>query len=273
MGTLGALVAGNLVVSLLDSIGWRFTILILGGLGLLIVWLILFNLPSYTKLADQELLNLEILKRVFKNKIVYIYGILGLGFFSSLTVFADLWGTLYLTKRYSIMRADAASAAMTMYIGLALGSLLLPWYFEKKDRIFIGIKLCAITLLGLFLGFMLTPELPLAAAKIILFLMGIFSGAIMMSFTGASLETTKETSGLTLSIVNTFNMFGGAILNQMIGGLLEHFWDGKLDEAAVPQYSTPMFNQSFFIVLGSLFVISLLIALHLKKGKHVKKHV
>lgn len=271
MGTLGALVTGNLVVSLIDLIGWRLTILSLGGLGALIVVLIVSNLPSYTKPKDQELFNLEVLKQVFKNKIVYIYGILGLGFFSCLTVFADLWSTAYIVKRYGVTRGDAASAAMTMYIGLALGSLLLPWYFEKKDKIFTGIKLCSFILSGLFFGFILIPNLSFAAAKILMFLIGVFSGAIMMSFTGASLETTKETSGLTISIVNTFNMFGGAILNQLVGILLDFFWDGTLDESAVPQYSTEMFNKSFLIILGSLFVICCLIALQLTNTRNVKK--
>lgn len=269
MGTLGALISGNLVVSLLESIGWRLTILALGGLGLLIVILIMSNLPSYTKPANQEPFNFDILKKVFQNKIVYVYGLLGLGFFSSLTVFADLWGTAYLTKRYGVMRADAASAAMTMYIGLAIGSLVLPWYFEKKNKIFTGIKLSAVVLISLFFSFMLIPDLSFAVAKIILFLLGLFSGAIMMSFTGAALETTKETSGLTISIVNAFNMFGGAILNQMVGKLLENYWDGAMLDG-VPQYSIEMFDKSFVIVLGVLFVICLLIALQLKQGSHVK---
>lgn len=270
MGTLGALVTGNLVVSLLDTIGWRNTILALGMLGLLIVILIIFNLPSYTKPTDQELFNWAILKNVFKNKIVYIYGILGLGFFSSLTVFADLWGTAYLAKRYGVGRADAASAAMTMYMGLALGSLLLPWFFEKKNRIFFGLQLCAFIVVGLFFGFMLIPDLSFAGAKILMFLLGVFSGAIMLSFTGASLETTKETSGLTISIVNAFNMFGGAILNQIVGVLLDYFWDGALDESSVPQYSAEMFNKAFLIILGSLFVICFLITLTFNK-KHLSK--
>lgn len=270
MGTMGALVAGNLVVSLLESIGWRATILTLGGLGLLIVVLIASNLPSYTKSAEKEPFNLVALKKVFQNKIVYIYGILGLGFFSSLTAFADLWGTVYIVKRFGVMRADAASAAMTMYIGLAIGSLVLPWYFEKKNRLFLGIKLCAVILSALFATLMLLPDLSFAMAKVVLFLLGLFSGAIMMSFTGAALETTKETSGLTISIVNAFNMFGGAILNQMVGSLLEHYWDGAMSEG-IPQYSIQMFDRSFLIVLGSLFAVCLLIALQLKQPVTVKK--
>lgn len=269
MGTFGALIAGNLVVSLLDAIGWRLTILALGGLGIFIVVLLFTNLPSYTKPAHQELFDTNALKKVFKQKSVYIYGMLGLGFFSSLTVFADLWGTAYLQKRYGVVRADAASAAMSMYIGLAIGSLVLPWYFEKKNKIFTGIKLSAFILMGLLFCFILIPELPFAAAKIILFTMGLFSGAVMLSFTGAALETTKETSGLTISIVNAFNMFGGAILNQIVGKLLEFHWEGEM-VGGVPQYSIEMFDKSFLIVLGVLFVICLLIALSLKQSLIVK---
>lgn len=272
MGTLGALVSGNLVVSILDVMGWRLTILSIGALGFLIVFFIWTNLPGYTKPADQELFNLDVLKAVFKNKIVYVYGILGLGFFSSLTVFADLWGTAYLAKRYGVPRSDAAAAAMSMYIGLAIGSLLLPWYFAKKNRVFTGIKVCATALAALLFALVSFPELPFVGAKIVLLLMGLFSGAIMLSFTGASLETTKETSGLTISIINTFNMFGGAILNQLVGILLDYFWDGSFDESRVPQYSSEIFDKAFIMVLGTLFALCFMIAMQLRKGKYVKKH-
>lgn len=271
LGTMGALVADQIVIPLLDAIGWRLCILTLGGLGAFILVLIYYNLPSHTKSEVQEKFDFELLKAVFKNKIVYVFGILGLGFFSSLTVIADLWGPIYLTERFpGLLKGDAASAAMNMYIGLAIGSLVLPWYFEKKNRLFLGIKLCAIILSGLFATLMLMPDLSFAMAKIVLFLLGLFSGAIMMSFTGAALETTKETSGLTISIVNAFNMFGGAILNQLVGALLEHYWDGSMSEG-IPQYSIEMFDQSFLIVLGSLFALCLLIALQLKHPSPVKK--
>lgn len=271
MGTLGALVTGNVVVSLLESIGWRSTILTLGSLGILIIVLIATNLPGYTRSPDAESFNVRILAKVFKQKIVYVYGILGLGLFSSLTVFADVWGTAYLINRYGVSRADAASAAMTMYIGLALGSLILPWYFEKRNRIFIGLKLCSSVLLIVFFAFILIPEINFAVAKIMLCLLGLFSGAIMLSFTGASMETTKETSGLTISIVNAFNMFGGAILNQIVGALLMYFWDGSLDNAAVPQYSVDMYNRALTLCLGGVFFLCFVIAMQIKQPKIVKK--
>lgn len=273
MGTLGALLSANIVVSLLDVIGWRLSILSIGAVGLLIVILILTNLPKHsTPEHAEKLLSWDKMRPVFKNKHVYIYGILGLGFFASLTVFADLWGTLYLMKRYGISRADAASASMTMYIGLALGSIALPWYFSAKNKVFNGAKLCATAFIILLPLFIFIPNLPLFAAEILLCLMGIFAGGVMLTFSGAAFFTTKETSGLTLSIINTFNMFGSALLNQAVGFSLDFLWDGSLDTNSVRQYSLEAFNTTFLIVLGSLFLVSFLLAMRLRKGKYVKKN-
>ncbi|MCP5322523.1 MAG: MFS transporter [Candidatus Paracaedibacteraceae bacterium] len=274
MGTLGALTSGNLVVILLDDHGWRYTILILGLLGILIIGLILFNIPKQINHSHKEFLNLETLKKVFKNKTVYAYGILGLGFFASLTAFTDLWGTAYLAKRYGIERSEAAAASMMMYIGLSIGSILLPWYFEKKNRLLVGFKLCMFVLTALFLAFILLPNLSFAGIKIIMFFMGMLSGSIMMVFTGAALHTTQETSGMTISIINTFNMFGGGILNQIIGISLYCFWDGTLNSSSVPQYSIQMFNKSFLFTFGSLFFICCMIALSLssKMSKKQRKN-
>lgn len=272
LGTLGALMSGSIVVSLLDVIGWRLAVLATGVAGLLIVILLLTNLPKHTApQTSGALIDWQTLKPVFKNRSLYVYGILGLGFFASLTVFADLWGTLYLMKRYGINRSTAATASMTMYIGLAIGSIALPWYFSAKQKLFTGLRLCASALLILLPLFILTPNLPLFAAQAILCLMGIFAGGVMLAFSGASFFTTRETSGLTLSIINTFNMFGSALLNQAVGGTLDWLWDGSLSAQAVRQYNIEAFNQTFLIILGALFLVSFTLAMRLRKPKYVKK--
>ncbi len=271
MGTFGALLTGNIVVSLIEEFGWRYAILLIGVLGLLVTFMLFFNIPSQKKTEKKKLLDADLLKKVFSNRIVYIYGILGLGFFSSLSVFADLWGTAYLVKRFGIDRTEAAGTSMMLYIGLSLGSLVLPWYFEKKNRLFWGVKLCAVSLLALFSALLFLPALSFGIAKILLLCLGFFSGAIMLSFTGAALETSIETSGLTISLVNMFNMFGGAILNQCIGLVMDAQWNGVKDAAGVPQYTLTDFNTAFSSVLGALFVGCFILSLFVTKRKQKKE--
>lgn len=266
MGTFGALLTGNIVVSLIEEFGWRNAILMIGVLGLLVAALLFFNIPKQSTRKQKTLLDTVLFKKVFGNKIVYIYGILGLGFFASLSVFADLWGTAYLVKRFGVDRSEAAGTSMILYMGLALGSLVLPWYFEKKNRLFWGVKLCAFSLLVLFSTLLFVPALSFGLAKILLFSLGFFSGAIMLSFTGAALEATVETSGLTISLVNMFNMFGGAILNQLIGRVMDSLWDGTKDMTGVPQYTLFEFNEALSLVLGSLFVGCFILSLFLRRS-------
>lgn len=273
MGTFGALITGNLVVNMIEMFSWRITSALLTVAAVPILILILHSIPRTPASTDHTtILDRRSLKEVFSNKFVYIFGILGLGLFASLNVFTDLWGTAYLVKRFTVSRTDAAAASMLMYIGLALGSLLLPWYFATKKRVFWGIRLCSTSILILFSSLMFFETASFLVIKLFLFFIGVFSGGIMLVFSGAALWTKKETSGLTISVINTFNMLGGAILNQTVGFILNYTWSGEVDTASVPQYSLSAKNNALIWVLGTVFVLTLIFGWYTPKSKVVKKY-
>lgn len=80
----------------------------------------------------------------------------------------------------------------------------------------------------------------------------------MMCFAGATLYTTPDNSGLTIGVVNTLNMLGGAILQQAIGTGLDFQWKGYVDADGIRQYTTSQFvaSLSLLILIIGLCVIS-----------------
>lgn len=255
-GTVGALTAGKPLVILLDSIGWRPTVLYSGLLGLPLVLMAIFLLPGKQQDNSQHQISWretgpKILE-IIKNRRIMLYAFLAIGLYTPLSALADLWGTAFLMQKFSLPRADAAQTTMMMYLGMAAGSLCLPWLCEKYNILDRGIQVCGFALLILFTLILFGPTVNLSTLVVMLLGLGFFCGAEMMCFTGAVQHTTPQTSGITLGVVNTMNMLGGAILQQVIGFGLDWQWQGLLDEYDIRMYSTQEF---VFALTALLFVM------------------
>lgn len=254
-GTIGALTAGRPQVWLIDSIGWRSTVFTTAYLGLAIFVLVLLMLrlplePKEEQIAPKLLPSLQQIKHIISNRQIMIYALLAIGLYAPLSVLADLWGTAFLMQKYGLERAHAAQTSMMMYLGLALGSLILPWVCEKYGILNKAIKLCGLAILIAFAFILFGPQVSIIFLSIVLVGLGFFCGAEMMCFTGAVHYTTKENSGMTIGVVNTLNMLGGALLQQGIGWLLDKQWQGSLDAHGVRIYSA----QEFVVALSLLLI-------------------
>lgn len=281
LGTVGALTAGKPQVWLLDLVGWRSTVWFTALFGIVIwclTWIFL-RLPvaRSTESSPKTLAEVFVaIREIIQNRRVMIYASLAIGVYTPLSVLADLWGTAFLMQKYNLDRGDAAQTSMLMYLGLAIGSFLLPWACEKWRVLDRAIQLFSALLLVAFSFLLFGPSVSIVSLSIVLMCLGIFCGAEMMCFTGALQYTTAKNSGMTIGIVNTFNMLGGALLQQAIGFVLDMNWQGRLDDAGVRIYETREFVSALsllFVVIAVCVVISLKLRSDVKPlvSEHTKR--
>lgn len=271
LGTLGALVAGKPLVYFLDDYGWRSTITYTAVIGIVLIVFSLICLPKHTK--DQSSRVKENFKTIgqnilsiIKNYRVMLYAFLAVGLYTPLSALADLWGTAFLMQKFSLPRAEAAHTTMLMYVGLAAGSLVMPWVCEKYNLLDRAIQLCGLGIIILFGILLYGPIMNNTQLTLLLICLGFFCGAEMMCFTGALLFSNPNNSGLTIGIVNTFNMLGGAVLQQFIGYSLDFHWEGLLDEKGIRIYESHHFVLAFSILTG-VILLCCLASLKLVKKK------
>jgi sugar phosphate permease len=254
-GTIGALVAGKPQVWLIEASGWRSTVFTTAYTGLVVFFIVLFvlKLPREAKLSKLPSLDIVVksVKNIISHSQIMIYALLAIGLYAPLSVLADLWGTAFLMQKYGFSRADAAQTSMMMYLGLALGSLILPWACEKYRVLNKAIRLCGLAILLIFAVILYGPKLSIVNLSAVFIALGIFCGAEMMCFTGAVHYSAKNNSGLIIGVVNTLNMLGGALLQQGIGWLLDKQWQGSLDTHGVRLYET----NDFIIALSLLLAV------------------
>lgn len=273
LGTVGALTAGKPLVHFIEVNGWRSTAICTGfiGVGLLVfAWLFLrFSArPTDNQTKASLRRTVPAIKALFKNRRVMTYAILAIGLYTPLSVLADLWGTAFLMQKFELSRAHAAQTSMMMYVGLSMGSLVLPWACEKWNILDSAIKVCGVGILICFSLILFGPMMDVVSLSALLIVLGIFCGAEMICFTGAVQFTHNGNSGLTIGVVNTLNMMGGAILQQAIGFVLDRLWTNTLDEHGIRQYQ----SHEFIMALSLLLVVIIgcvLISLRLGKRNAV----
>lgn len=267
LGTIGALLSGKCLVLSLESVGWENTLLLCIALGGLILLPIMLFVPcsqtqeSFTREAIlSQICNgfISILQR----REILIYSILAISVYTPLCVLADLWGTLFLMERFSLIRADAAQMNLYMYGGLTIGSLLLPWLSLKWDRMREMVLFCAIGIILAVLVLLYVNDLSSWQLTLLLTSIGVFCGAEMICFAGAAQSSLSNYSGLTLGVVNTLNMLGGALIQQLIGWYLDFHWSGTYSAEGARYYGQEDLSSAFliliFVMIGCTAMIFLL---------------
>ncbi|ARN84169.1 MFS transporter [Candidatus Nucleicultrix amoebiphila] len=274
LGTIGALLSGKVLVKLIDGFGWKNSLFLCVVLGLFLLLIVMIFVPSWRYREGVKSNSLMDLTRgigaVLKKREIVLYSLIAISVYTPLCVIADLWGTAFLMQKFSLARAEAAQITLSMYGGLTIGSLLLPWISLKWHVLKGSILVSAI---GLFLALIIllyTDLLSITGLVILLTLIGILCGAEMVCFAGAAQYTSAKDSGLALGVVNTLNMLGGAMIQQIIGWYLDYKWQGNYGIDGARSYGTDELTTAFMI-LPIIILLSGLLTFKLPKTKKIKE--
>ena len=260
LGTAGAIFSSKIVAIMLEHFHWQYVWQVAGFLGLAILVICIIFVPSkqekvyknVTSKKKEKNVILDIIQ-VLKDKNVVIYSILAIGLYTPLAAIADLWGTAFIVTKFGFEKDIAASSTMMLYLGLAIGSIMLPWFFERNSLLNLGIKCSVFCILILFAIILYGPKLNVYVLTSLFIIIGIFCGSEIMCFTAALRYANANNSGEIIGVVNTLNMLGGALLQQLIGQLLDINWGGVIDQYGVRIYSTYDFTISLSAIIILIF--------------------
>ncbi len=262
IGTLGALLSGKFMVAILEKHGWQNAVLLCAALGGFIFTLVFSIIPQDKKksIAFRGTLGQlrHGLKAIFRSPEIVIYSIIAISVYTPLCVLADLWGTAFLMEKYALQRSSAAQLSLYLYGGLTLGSLLLPWFSMQKNRSKEVIQICTLGLMISLFTLLYANNLSLVELSLTLTFIGIFCGAEMICFAGAADYSPSSHTGLTLGVVNTLNMLGGALATQLIGWYLDFQWKGAYGLNGERFYGASEFTAAFSLLIALIFACGLL---------------
>ena len=239
-GMIGSMIGETPLAILVDSIGWRETMLFLAVFGIIIVVLIasvVRHSPDYLGKANHVRKQvkkeraqplLQGLLNVLKCRQSWLLAIYGGLIYASTSIFGGLWGVPFLMKAYSLDKPAAAGIVSIMFFGWVVGSPLSGLMTSVLNSYKKVLWISSAGGLTVMLAVLYIPHLPLFLLSTFVFSFGVFSSFFLPSFTLMHDLHVNASSGAALGFMNAANMIGGAVGQPLIGLLLDDTWDGTM---------------------------------------------
>lgn len=265
MAMLGASAGTGPLATLIHTIGWRQGVLLFGffGIALGIIVYFIFKLDRRDTKVEQETARLkshllENLKKVVTHKMTWVNALAALCFYMTTTAFAGLWGSSFLETSHGVSKEVAGYAMSMVFAGWLVGGPATGFFsdFLGKRKFMIGTGILGALLCLVPVIYM--PSLSIYAIYILLFLVGLFSSAELLSFSLAIELNSAAAKATAAAFTNFIISCGDAIVQPLIGFLLDLHWTGAI-ENGIRSYSLGTYQMALSCLPISLFLAGLLL--------------
>jgi sugar phosphate permease len=266
LGNMGSVLAATPLVWAVTHTSWRNVFTAVGIISIVVavlVWLLVRDhpgeagLPSMRELEGKEAHQrhqghwFDGLSTVMKNRSSWPGFWPNLGVGGSLFAFAGLWGVPYLRDVYGMERSVAANHTMLLLFCFAVGALLLGTLSDRIGKrlpvIVGGIGVYVLCWLPIVFAW----HMPISASYLQFALMGFGASGFTLTWASAKEVNPPALSGMATSVVNTGTFLGAAILQPLVGWVMDLGWSGNL-VAGARVYS----EQNYQIGLGIMFAFA-----------------
>ncbi len=236
VGGLGLLTGQAPLAWLSTWIGWRRSFVAVGGVTAVVtvfVWWFVRDRPAdlkwpspaeHTRAAAPSIALWEGVRRVFSYPAFWP---LAVWFFFNCAVvfsFGGVWGGPYMNHVYGLGKMEYGKILSMIAVGMLVGSPLLSFcsdhLFKGRKSVLIFGSACVVVLTGI-LAFA-TDRIPHAGLYLVCLGLGVFSGAIVViAFTSTKELFPVQMAGTATGLVNLFPFAGGAVLQTVLGAILD----------------------------------------------------
>lgn len=241
IGNLGSILAGAPLAWATQAAGWRQVFVVVGILSFALAfasraWVL--ETPAGKIDRDAWLSGLL---SVLRNRATWPGFFANTGLAGAFFAFAGLWAVPYLTQMHAMSRATASNHVSIYFVGFAIGSALWGRVSDAMGkRKPVALAVSGAHVLGWcvwsWTAWNAASPLPLVATYALCGLMGLATAGMTLSWASAKEVNPPQLSGMATSVVNVGIFLGPAILQPVVGWLMERTWDGKI-EAGVRIYS------------------------------------
>ncbi len=275
LAVLGAVSGAMPLAFGVDKLGWRgmLHLLVIVGIFLaLLGFIVLKDRPNHNHLGvmKPEKNLLKHIKEVVGKGQTWALAIYAFSAWGPVIVFAALWGVPYLMLRFGISNVNASLGTMLMLIGGGLFSPFLGYLSEKmqkrKSLLWVGSftgTLCSLIMLCI-------PELSFNMVLFLLFLMGVGTSVHTLTFAIVQDINKPSVVATAMGFNNMAVVIGGAILQPLVGFILNLNWDGKI-EGGVPLYTLSNYESALFVI-PIIYIMGLVVSLGFIKETNCKSN-
>lgn len=168
--------------------------------------------------------------RVLMSHEVWLIGVVGACLYTSLSVFGELWGKVYLEQAHHLSKIEAARTISVMFLGWAVGAPVAGYFSDLTGRRILPLVVGALMALLCISIVLYYPGLSYFSLNLLLFFYGVFSGSEIIVFVMAKENSGTKLSGTVFAATNMIVTLGGVIFQPLVGTLLDTFGDSGLVE-------------------------------------------
>ncbi len=255
VGMGGAIFGQAPLRQMVESLGWRGTILVLALVALVIAVLLFWLVPLRS--SEQKQLRaqhgiLKGLKAVTINPQTWICSLIGFGMAATMLAFGGLWGVPWLNNVHGYTTTEAAAVTSMLFVGWAIFSPICGWASDRMGRrniILMAGSIIAVIALAVLVFYTpgYTPLLML-----LIFIAGAGGSAMTVCFGSVKELNNVNYNSTSLGLMNMCVVGSGAVMQPLIGWLLDLNWSGEM-LAGARIYSASNYTLAF----SSLLLVNL----------------
>lgn len=253
VGMLGA-IAGQAPLRLaIEQAGWRHTVLFLSVIAVVLSVLIFLIVPHRS--AEQLARTggsgpLSGLKSVIFNFQSWMCAGIGFGPTATLLAFSGLWAVPWLGSVKGLPISQAAGVASAVFLGWAVGAPALGWLSDRIGRrkpiILVGLLINVAS----FVALIFIPVTEPWVLTTLFFVNGLGGCAMVICFGAIREHNAPQNSATALALLNTCVVGSGAVMQPLVGWVLDLNWAGQTAQGA-RVYGGEAYFTAFLFILGA----------------------
>ncbi len=235
VGNMGSVLAGAPLSGIAQVTGWRDIFIGIGVISLALAaacWLLVRDRPDAGQAAHGARFDRTVvitgLLSVLKNRATWPAILVNTGMSGAFFTFAGLWATPYLMQVHGLERSVAATHLSLWFGGFAVGCFFIGTLSDRIGRRKPVLIIASHLYVALWLIWLSGVAMPLAASYALFAVMGLSTAGFSLTWACAKEVNPPLLPGMSTSVANMGGFFAGALLQPLVGWLMDLGWKGEM---------------------------------------------
>ncbi len=274
LGMLGGAVSQTPLVYLIQWTGWRealFLVALAGIFIFILMGLMIKDAPeeiSHAALQTKPLRWFEGFLEMLRNPFNWLAGLYICTMNLPIMILAGLFGTQWMVQAHGLSHIQGSNVSMMIFIGTIIGSTVFGFWSDRLRSRKKPMLITAIISLITFSWMLYLPPEGYGVDLLSFLSLGFFTGAQIIGYPVVRETNRAENIGTALGFVSVIIMGFPAVLQPLVGYLMNWDWDGLMSNG-VRLYSTHDYTLGLSVLTVG-FIISIFCAWKLPETYGVK---